>query len=300
MIGMIGKIGMTRMRPRTGIDGSREESGRSHRREGELGLALALLVAAAGLPACADRVATETKACPCATGNFCCASGVCAGDEVGCGDATLALATENAGAWSGYLENTALPSGSDAIRVSLTVVGAEVTGELVLGTAPPPPVPTEAVYPSNFVPGAWILDQSLLNQVRYVEGFVYHARDLAWENRRLKLTVDLAEAWQATCALYQPITVAGETFICPGGYGYSSDTGLCNLANGMPNADFDCKYVAPCEPGSQCHCNATTCTPAGGTISVDVSLRGDLGDGSLIGIAPSGGATNLRLMRTKP
>jgi hypothetical protein len=210
----------------------------------------------------------------------------------------LALATENAGTWAGYLENTALPSGSDAIRVSLNVAGAEVTGELVLGTAPPPPVPTEAVYPSNLVPFG--LDGHSLSPVRYVEGFVYHARDLAWESRRLKFTVDLAEAWQATCALYQPITVAGETFICPGGYGYSSDTGLCDLANGMPNTEFDCKYLAPCEPESQCHCDATTCTPAGGTISVDVALRGDLGDGSLIGIAPSNAATNLRLMRAKP
>lgn len=296
---MIGMTAMNRMTARTGMNRTREEEGRSHRRDGELRLALALVVAAAALPACADRIATETQACPCATGNFCCASGVCASDEVGCGDATLALATENAGTWAGYLENTALPSGSDAIRVSLNVVGAEVSGELVLGTAPPPPVPTEAVYPSNFAPGGWVLDPSLLDPVRYVEGFVYHARDIAWESRRLKFTVDLAEAWQATCALYQPITVAGETFICPGGYGFSAEGG-CNLANGMPNTEFDCKYLAPCEPGSQCHCDATTCTPAGGTISVDVALRGDLGDGSLIGIAPSGGATNLRLMRTKP
>jgi len=156
------------------------------------------------------------------------------------------------------------------------------------------------VYPSNFVPTGWVLDPRLLDPVRYVEGFVYHGRDLTWESRRLKFTVDLAEAWQATCGLYQPITVAGETFICRGGYSYSSETGLCNLGTGMPNADFDCKYVAPCEPGSLCRCDATMCTPAGGMISVDVALRGALGDGSLIGIAPSDGATNLRLMRTKP
>src|SRR5207244_9243080 len=104
-------------------------------------------LAALPFAGCVDTRPEASRPCPCASGNVCCASGVCAPDGDSCGEATLALAVENAGTWTGYLENYNLPSGSDALAIALDVSGAVVSGTFVMGTAAAPPPPTDLTTP---------------------------------------------------------------------------------------------------------------------------------------------------------
>lgn len=175
-------------------------------------VAAVLSAFAAFSPGCAERPSPLTSPCPCATGYFCCASGVCAASESSCGDATLALAQESAGTWSGYLENFALRSGADEVRISLSVSGQNVSGQVVFGTAPAPPAPEPGM---PWPPGS--SDATVFGEDGIVEGFVYQARDVRWLNRRLKFRVELAEAWQPFCdTVATPlITFEGQTFVCP-------------------------------------------------------------------------------------
>lgn len=255
------------------------------------GLAMLLLAGAVGASACAAKRESTTSPCPCATSNVCCTSGVCAKDEASCDKATLALATEAAGTWTGYFENFTLFSGSDALKISLAVEGEIAAGQVVLGEVPPPTLPTDTSTP--WPPG--VGDAGTGSDAVYVEGFVYHARDIRWESRRLKFNVDLAEGWQPFCDLYKPITVGSRSFICPeGGWSYATNDG-CRLSDGT---SVDCTQLfAVCQGAGygHCVCNETSCTAFAETMSIDVSLHGDDGDGSVTGIL---NANNIRLIRS--
>lgn len=248
-----------------------------------------LLALLGGWPACAEKVVSKVQACPCATGNVCCQSGVCAADQNLCGSATLALAAESAGVWTGYFENFNLPSGSDALKISLSVDGDLVSGELVLGTANEPPPP---MRPAS-VPDAGIdYDGGGIPGEGYVEGYRFQLQDLRWESRRMKFTVKLGDYWKPLCDSYQPVTVAGQTFICPSGW--SSGPGAeCALDDGTP---IDCNLLQPCVIGGPCQCTDTSCTPAAGELKVDVALRGDNGDGTAN--LNYGNNVNIRLVRS--
>src|SRR4051812_23884467 len=154
--------------------------------------AVLLLVGGGTLSAgCADKVATATAACPCATGNVCCASGVCAKSEGACPAATLALAQESSGQWRGYVENYNFPSGSDAVSISLSVSGEEVSGQVVFGDPATPQGGPDAGRPSAIDGGLPVSPSA--GEPALKEGFSYHANDIRWENRRLKLTVFLSD-----------------------------------------------------------------------------------------------------------
>lgn len=260
------------------------------RRGGLLLLALATTTVAS---ACADKVSTAAKPCPCASGNVCCGSGVCAAANDGCAAATLALASEQQGNWAGYVENFALPSGSDALRIDLRVTGDVVSGELVLGNpdAPPPPLPT-AWDAGGGEPAKDLPDAGVSLQGPAIEGFRYHAHEIRWEARRLKFSVDLSEGWKETCDVYKPVTVNGATFICPGIYGFELGVG-CSLPDGTA---IDCSLLAACN-APHCSCGVTECTPQGGTMAFDVSLHDDIGDGSVVGLPFVSSAANIRLTR---
>lgn len=267
---------------------------------------IALLAATAPLLAlqlagCVDTHPEAGRPCPCSTGNVCCSSGVCAPDGDHCGAATLALAAENAGTWTGYLENFNLPSGSDALKIAINVNDAAVSGTFVLGTAAAPPPPTDVMTP--WPPGSppimtfgssGLPLPPIITDDGIVEGAVYQARDIVWENLRVKFKVALGEAWQPLCDLYaaNPITVGNETFVCPPSWG--AGAGQCKIGE-ITLTDAECqRLLAACNGQGRCLCNTTTCTPTAGDLSVDVALHDDRGDGSVAGAIQA----NVRLMRT--
>lgn len=259
-------------------------------------LGVVLLLTGAGLvPACADKVASETKGCPCATGNVCCSSGVCAASEAGCPAATLALAEESAGTWTGYFENFNLRSGADSIRITLAVAGHDVSGQVRMGSENLEP---DTLEPPTAVPGSdggFFVDAIGGRGFEVREGFHYPATDIRWESRRLKFTIPLGAAWKARCDAQQPVTFEGQTFYCPGNFEFSSFGG-CTLGvgNGSTTVPIDCHLLLGCFL-DHCGCNETTCTPNGGDATIDVALRDGIGDGSIGGIDVS--PINIRLTR---
>jgi hypothetical protein len=266
-------------------------------------LAAAAPLAALPFAGCVDTRPEASRPCPCASGTVCCASGVCAPDGDSCGEATLGLAIENAGTWTGYLENYNLPSGSDALAITLDVSGPVVSGTFVMGTAAAPPPPTDITIPwppgsppittiaDSAGPGLSIPDEGI------VEGVAYEARDIVWENLRLKFKVALGDAWRPLCDLYaaNPITVAGETVVCPASWGWQRDVG-CTVGEAILS-DADCQHVllvcASNYKPTRCVCDETTCTPFAGDLSVDVALHDNRGDGSVAGAIKA----NVRLTR---
>lgn len=251
---------------------------------------------------CVDHRSSASDPCPCATGNVCCASGVCAVDDNHCGQATLALASENVGTWTGYFENYNLASGSDALTISLSISedAATASGTLVMGAGDPPAPPTDLATP--WPPGSPApskSDPSLGGKIfdnGVIEGYTYEAHNLTWENLRLKFTVALADAWRPLCDLYasHPITAGGQTFVCPSSWGTDA-AGNCTVGpSGATLSDADClQLIAACLPGGRCSCNETSCDPAVGDLSIDVALHDDRGDGSAVGPIQA----NIRLMR---
>lgn len=273
-------------------------------------LVVAISAFAAFSSGCSERLSPLTSPCPCATGYVCCESGICATSETSCEDATLALARESAGTWTGYLENFALRSGGDEVSISLSVSGQNVSGQVVFGTAQQPPAPQPNM---PWPPGS--SDDTVFGEAGIVEGFVYQAREVRWLNRRLKFQIELAEAWQPFCdaVATPPITLAEQTFVCPTqGVGITG-SGECRVhlepwtfsdtIQGVPVSDADCAVLKKrCGPGQRCICDEVGCSALPGQLSVDVALRGDMGDGSMAG--PSTGlddplpTTNLRLTRS--
>ena len=159
-------------------------------------LGYSVIVAAAIGSACVEHVDTGLKPCPCAGGNVCCESGVCAADSAGCGAATVALSTSVQGSWSGYIEN--FQGAPDTVRIAIAVASdGTLSGQATFGTdAPPPPAPDPALpWPPNYDTRA---------DPTFVAGASYTARDINWQARRLKLKLELSELWQPWCALLPP------------------------------------------------------------------------------------------------
>lgn len=281
--------------------------------------AMKILMAAAFVAsACADKVPTDSNACPCATGYVCCQSGVCAADEASCGAATAALSLAAQGKWVGYIENyTGLPSGSDRVELSLDVgADGQLQGHLTLGTEAPPPPATEAerAWPRDprypFAPlQPWLEGPP-------IEGFVYNATAVKWQARRLRFNASYGEPWAPWCALQTSYPVPNATdprfaYIClppthPGTGGTADGRCLARDAYGVVLYEYDCGVDFLCMPGGiggACFCSATGCAPLGDSVkfSFDLDIQGDdaegsIGwtDGDLVG---SGRSSNVRLIR---
>jgi hypothetical protein len=268
------------------------------RRAIPLALSLVPLIGFALLPACAKHVAvpSEISACPCATGTVCCASGVCAADESDCVSATSALFEDAQGKWTGYFENFALASGSDAIQISISVA-ADGTGlgQVVLGKSAPPAAPTNPDLPW---PSTNVDEITPILSPDYVEGFSYEAKDLHWESRRLRFTIDRLSAWKGWCELQTSFLLPGGNvpplYSCAGGIIGGGSNG-CTRQD-TPPVPVDCyKAIALCSfIGGVCSCDADGCTAASNPVAFDIALRDGLGDGSN---SLSGG--NIRLTRSR-
>jgi hypothetical protein len=257
-------------------------------------------VASAAVAGCADNVTTAVRPCPCADGNVCCGSGVCAADQSACGAATAALSQQASGDWVGYIENfTTQPfmSGSDDVKLSLHVqADGSLAGTVTLGGGSPPPVPTDPNVGWGFDQMIWGITPNL----NLMEGYHYEVHAPNWEALRLRGRFSTMQPWGPWCALQTPIlyTTSPESIYgCVPNAGASMTSDNACFVSTDPPQPVDCGKLALCMfPDYPCHCTASGCT---GTISddnsFDVALDADSGNGS-ISLPTRGGMYNVRLL----
>jgi len=258
---------------------------------------IAGFVATAAGAGCADNVTTAIRPCPCAEGNVCCSSGVCAANQSACGAATAALSAQAVGDWVGYIENfTSAPfeSGSDRMKLTLAAQpDGSLTGTVTLGTGSPPAAPTERDV-------GWPAAGSSI----FIEGFGYSVNAPSWEALRLRGAFSTVEPWGQWCDLQTPIfselTSELSYYACSPSYQKLSN-GICvtTASPTTPDTIYDCGRLSLCDDG-QCACDASHCFSAPTTIddnTFDISLDGDRGDGSISLARLERGVYNIRLLR---
>jgi hypothetical protein len=278
-------------------------------------IAATLFGGALAAPGCADNVPTETNACPCSTGYICCESGVCAREVATCGAATAALSIGAQGRWTGYVENAGQKLlADDSLDITFDVdANGALEGRVVFGAGPPaPPTDPMTVWPEPGTgKGGFLVNGSdyftPLGEVQPVVGFPLGARDIRWEARRLRFTLEPVEAWATWCDLQSPHPAAMGDYICAPEYtnGRIDDGGIGRCyPNGSPDAQaVDCQWSQACS-SRICDCTASSCSvrTASSPNSVwpifrfDIALRGDEGDGSLYA-TNTGTSYNVRLIR---
>jgi hypothetical protein len=253
-------------------------------------LGSSMVLATALAAACVDHVDAEIKSCPCASGYVCCESGVCAVDSFQCDAATSALSASVEGTWSGYIENfERRPDAPDALRIMLTVAADGTLSSQVTfgGSAPPSPTDRAQLWPPNY---DFFLDPNFL------PGTSYRARDIKWQSRRLKFSVDLYEGWQPWCALQQSYPVPGDDGSTPAGV-TPGDRYWCNeamLADNNPDEAGHCAIqlspgvTQPIDCGKYFMCSMTCQCEAGGchakpelTNAFDIAFDGATAEGSI-------------------
>lgn len=257
-------------------------------------------VASAAVAGCAENVTTAVRPCPCADGNVCCGSGVCAADQNACGAATAALSQQASGEWVGYIENLIIPfpSGSDSVKLSLHVQSdGSLAGTVTLGSGSPPAAPTDGNV-------GWPATRTMvtLPEAPYLfEGYGYGVHGATWEALRLRGRFSTPEPWGPWCALQTPVpvtTTPTNIYSCiPNVGGMMSDDAHCVLATDPPQS-IDCGKWALClGVDMPCHCTASGCTSATSDENTfDIALDGDRGNGSIL-LTTQGGMHNLRLQR---
>lgn len=260
-------------------------------RGGVIGLVLGGLMGALALPGCANHVAVpaEIATCPCASGAFCCPSGVCAPDTTGCDAATAALSNSVEGEWQGYFENFTL-SKDDSLTVSIVVADdGTMSGHVTIGQATPPAPPTDPSAP--WPPDLTLTFGDVPSLPQYVPGFAYQAQHVRWEAQRLRFEIEQFEPWQRSCQLQTSYPTSSGTYNCVPGSGGGAISGSGSDEQCLAEDDRG-NVVAqvPCFPflllcrgvgSGPCQCDAGGCTVNPGPVyTFDVALRDGLGDGS--------------------
>ena len=132
------------------------------------------------------------------------------------------------------------------------------------------------------------------------EGFAYAINQSTLTAQRLRVHADLTQLWQSWCALQTPAS-DGSGGCLPNWAGQykpgPGNTTVCQLQNPTTKqwVTESCGKFVVCSlraPGP-CTCGATTCAAAtdgrGGAASLDITLDGDTGAGSIAGDGvPSG------------
>ena len=227
------------------------------------------------------------------------ASGSCANDSADAGlpalpDPAYTIQPALLGTWSGYFENFALPSNSDAVRLSLTQ-NPDGTGKvsvmLGMGTPPAPPTDPTQTWPPNVpLPGTDGAAGASGQPSHYFEGFAYDAHEVQWSAGRLKFVINDEEPWQPWCQLQTSYYVkSGATYRCiPGDVGGGAgpgDTyfpanfsGSC-VALGEKGVDTPSEQPVSCMQAFGCGENGgnfCACDCAGCTARVDVTTSFDI------------------------
>ena len=182
-------------------------------------------------------------------------------------DADASLLANDAGAgvglqglttWTGYIDGYQFPSGSNAIRLALSVdANGRVTGMVVFGDGPPPPPVSDpnVGYPPDYL--SWpSIDQY------YAEGFAYSFSAISspWV---LHFAIDKNQLWSDWCARQTPVDASGT---CLPNWQGAHDIGTngapdrCYQRNPATGKDviIDCGRYDLCL-APVCTCSTTTC-----------------------------------------
>jgi hypothetical protein len=185
-------------------------------------------------------------------------------DDAGAEDAGASIAPV-LGAWTGYIENFTLLSGSSAVNVVFALQSDGSPGGTVvfgMGTPPPPPTDPDAGYwPS----GLGNAPTAVVGQP--IEGFTYTLHAFSFDGVRLQFGAESREVYRAWCDLQTTTYVWDQcTYGCLpnwGGAGSSDPTGTITL-EGPGGATMAVNYgkFELCDeyPTDTCNCFPNGCT----------------------------------------
>jgi hypothetical protein len=171
------------------------------------------------------------------------------------------------GDWVGYLENYDLYfTGSDTLKFHFgTDAQGNGTITVVQGTDTPPAPPTEAFdeWPVPAIDSFGGPGPGLIYPDAPLSGFVYTARAVTWQGKRLKFRRVSAEPWEPWCALQTSYPLPGNqgTYTCNAGNSVTYPTrNTCLFTDGPPGARCTRNHLHMCSLVSGvCGCNATGC-----------------------------------------
>ena len=196
------------------------------------------------------------------------------------------------GIWDGYIENFALPSRSDLLRLTITSATArQVCGKVRLGTNTPagPPTDPNVGYP----PGKAISMSSSfqMHAIELAQGFPMTMREATANSTRMRFTAGWHEYWHAWCDLQTPFLLAVDSSEKPV-YScltplVSSDGANCYVGNssgpdgGGDLRPVDCDKAALCGQ-LVCQCNENRCTGSpNADFTFDLRINGNEAAGSV-------------------
>jgi hypothetical protein len=182
------------------------------------------------------------------------AAGQDGGAGAGGGAGAAAGAGGSAQSWTGYIEQYSFPSGSRALKLTVSADDQGVaTGAIVLGQGvPPPPVTDPTVgYPPDFV--AQVVKNGATTNLDYfyiAEGYAYPI-DGTLEGLHLQFTADLEKLWSDWCVLQTPPGLNfGPCFALPSGTQYgatlSANLQTCSVTNYVEELPVDCGRLLLC------------------------------------------------------
>lgn len=262
-------------------------------------LALTVLLASAvGSLACSERPPALPQTCPCAAAQVCCDSGNCAPDQTSCAATDAARFAEVAGVWDGHCEDFTFPSGSDAIKITLSAPPGATPAATIVWGAPQvrPPIDPEVGWPAE-------APADLIPLRSGFEGFPYEAQALRWEASRLKFTLSRWSPWLPWCEAQTPYPSETRGHACVAAEPLTNEPdadGNC-LVSTTPPTPVPCGKAFPLCYGTPpvCTCDASGCGLTDITrVSFDLALRDGVGTGSAdISTSPDV-VTTMRLTQT--
>jgi hypothetical protein len=182
--------------------------------------------------------------------------------------------------WTGYVENSKFPSGSDALTMTFgTDANGIVKGTIVFGAGTPPPPATDpnVGYPVSASSGVGF------NLNYLAEGYTYAYDGGSLEAQRLRYSVNISQLWAGWCAMQTP-PVDGSTGCLPA-WGGSTSENICSLQNPNTgvNTPVDCGKFSLCGTSSPCHCSGSGCGIVENDTVFDVFVSDGTASGSMDG-----------------
>jgi hypothetical protein len=165
--------------------------------------------------------------------------------------------------WTGYIDGYQFPSGSNAIRFAVSVdANGRVTGMVVLGDGPPPPLATDpnVGYPPDFL----VLAENAPSGLYWAEGFAYSMSVATAAPWLLRFAIGNSELWSDWCAEQTPVDASGKCLPNrPGAHiiGTNGSPDQCyqqDPANGRKTV-VDCGKYEICINYPYCTCSTTAC-----------------------------------------
>jgi hypothetical protein len=204
-----------------------------------------------------------------------------------------AAETRQSHSWTGYVEQFAFPSGSAAMKLTVSIDAQGVaTGAIVFGqgTPPAPVVDPTVGYPPDFA--AQVLKHGGASPTPswfyMAEGYAYPI-DGTLDAEHLQFKASLSQLWSDWCVLQLPPGLDfGPCFTLPSGrqYGatYSADLQKCSVTNYVEVLPVDCGRLILCTGGaSVCSCTTSGCSPGKAAAIFDLFVT----DGTMSGSVQS-------------